>query len=71
MHHFIGDLMAASASVSGLQLREQRTEETVSSVWPKVSHPPQSASRQSQVKSAVRFGVHSEEKEKEPRDHGE
>ncbi|KAK7147432.1 hypothetical protein R3I94_010071 [Phoxinus phoxinus] len=70
MHHFIGDLMAASASVSGHQLREQRTEETLSSAWPKVSHPPQStSSRQSQVKSAVRFGLHSEEREKEPRDH--
>lgn len=70
MHHFIGDLMAASASVSGHQLREQRTEDTLSSAWPKVSHLPQStSSRQSQVKSAVRFGLHSEEREKEPRDH--
>lgn len=70
MHHFIGDLMAASASVSGHPLREQRTEEALSSTWPKVSHPPQSTpSRQSQVKSAVRFGLHSEEREREPIDH--
>lgn len=70
MHHFIGDLMAASASVSGHPLREQRTEEALSSAWPKVSHPPQSTpSRQSQVKSAVRFGLHSEERERENRDH--
>ncbi|XP_016387754.1 zinc finger protein 696-like [Sinocyclocheilus rhinocerous] len=70
MQHFIGDLMAANASVTGHPLREQRTEETVSSAWLKVSHPPQSTpSRQSRVKSAVQFGLHSEERERELRHH--
>ncbi|XP_051576261.1 zinc finger protein 629-like [Myxocyprinus asiaticus] len=79
MHAFIGDLMAASASVSGHPLREQPTEETLSSAWdssrpetlrPKVSHPPQSNPfRQSQVKSAVAFGLHSEERARESKDH--
>lgn len=68
MHNFIGDLMAANASVTGHPLREQRTVETPSSAWPKVSHPPQpTPSRQSQVKSAVRFGL--QEREREPRAH--
>lgn len=63
MHHFIGDLMAASATVTGHPMAERRTEETLSS-WPKVPHPPQSIpSRQNPVKNAVRFGVQSEERE--------
>ncbi len=67
VHNFIGDFMAANASVTGHPLREQCTE-TPSSAWPKVSHPPQSTpSRLSQVKSAARFGLH--EREREPRDH--
>ncbi|KAF4103232.1 hypothetical protein G5714_016115 [Onychostoma macrolepis] len=67
MHNFIGDLMAANASVTGHPLREQHTE-TPSSAWLRVSHPPQSTpSRQSQVKSAVRFGL--QERERDPRDH--
>ncbi|XP_043117818.1 zinc finger protein 835 isoform X2 [Puntigrus tetrazona] len=66
MHNFIGDLMAANTPVTGHPLREQRTEETLSPVWPKVSHPAQSTlSRPSQVKSAVRFGL----QEREPKDH--
>ncbi|XP_050987152.1 zinc finger protein 696 [Labeo rohita] len=68
MHNFIGDLMAANSSVTGLPLREQRTEETPSSAWSKLCHLPNSdPSRQNQVKSTDRFGLHSEERE--PRDH--
>nr|XP_055067768.1 zinc finger protein ZFP2 isoform X1 [Misgurnus anguillicaudatus] len=73
VHNFIGDLMTASASVSG-PLREQRIDEPLSSAWdmarPKVSNLSQSnPSRQRQVKNTVGFGLHSEEREKQPRDH--
>lgn len=67
VHNFIGDLMAASAP-----LRDQRIDETLRPAWdmtrPKVS-PQSNPSRSSQVKSTVAFGLHSEEREKIPRDH--
>ncbi|XP_056618095.1 zinc finger protein 586 isoform X2 [Triplophysa dalaica] len=67
VHNFIGDLMAASAP-----LRDQRIDETLRPGWdmtrPKVC-PQSNPSRSSQVKSAVAFGLHSEEREILPRDH--